>query len=123
MSATAEFSPKPESQFLVYRSEDGKVKIDVRLEGENVWLSQQHMATLFQTTKQNISLHLQNVFAEGELYQDSVVKDSLTTESAGKPFRARPYNLDVILCVGYYLKSGIATLADELERIQPLVGC
>lgn len=109
MSDTAEFSPKPEGQFLVYRSEDGQVKIDVRLEGENVWLSQQHMATLFQTTKQNISLHLRNVFAEGELYQDSVVKESLTTASDGKRYPTKLYSLDAIICVGYRVKSGIAT--------------
>ena len=66
MCDPADPAPTPEGQFLVYRSEDGHVKIDVRLEGENVWLSQQHMATLFQSTKQNISLHLQNMFSEGE---------------------------------------------------------
>jgi hypothetical protein len=64
MSAPADLIPQPEGQFLVYRSEDGQLKIDVRLEDENVWLSQQHMATLFQTSKQNISLHLQNIFNE-----------------------------------------------------------
>jgi hypothetical protein len=63
MSDPADLIAKPEGQFLVYRSEDGQVKIDVRLEDENVWLSQRHMATLFQTSKQNISLHLQNIFS------------------------------------------------------------
>ena len=68
------------SQFLVYQTEDGKLKIDVRFEGETVWLSQQQMAELFQTTKQNIGMHIRNVFSEGELREDSVVKESLTTE-------------------------------------------
>ena len=72
--------PAPASQFLVYQTEDGKLKIDVRFEGETVWLTQQHMAELFQTTKQNVGQHLKSVFAEGELAQDSVVKESFTTE-------------------------------------------
>ena len=123
MSDPADLAPTPEGQFLVYRSEDGQVKTDVRLEGENAWLSQQHMAALFQTTKQNISLHLQNMFSEGELLRDSVAKESLTTASDGKLYRTKLYNLGAIICVGYRVKNGIATLADELERIQPLVSC
>ena len=109
MSDPADLIAKPEGQFLVYRSEDGQVKIDVRLEDENVWLSQQHMATLFQTSKQNISLHLQNIFSDGELSLDSVVKESLTTASDGKRYRTKLYSLDAIICVGYRVRSGIAT--------------
>lgn len=109
MSDPADLMTQPEGQFLVYRSEDGQVKIDVRLEEENVWLSQQHMATLFQTSKQNISLHLQNIFSEGELSRGSVVKESLTTASDGKKYRTKLYSLDAIICVGYRVKSGIAT--------------
>jgi hypothetical protein len=93
----------------VYRSEDGQLKIDVRLEDENVWLGQQHMATLFQTSKQNISLHVQNIFNEEELNPDSVVKKSLTAESDGKKYRTKLFGLDAIICVGYRVKSGIAT--------------
>jgi hypothetical protein len=100
---------QPKGQFLVYCSEDEQVKIDVRLEDENVWLSQQHMATLFQTSKQNISLHLQNIFSEGELSPEAVVKESLTTASDGKRYRTKLYSLDAIICVGYRVKSGIAT--------------
>ena len=66
----------PQGQFLVYPSDDGRVKIEVRLENETVWLTQQHMAELFQTTKQHVSLHLQNIFKESELAEDSVVKES-----------------------------------------------
>lgn len=98
-------SPPPGGQFLVYRTEDGKLKIDVRFEGETVWLTQQHMAALFQTTKQNVSLHIQNVFSEGELREDSVVKESLTTAADGKKYATKLYNLDVIISVGYRVKS------------------
>ena len=66
-------------QFLVYEAEDGRVKIDVRLSDETVWLTQQLMADLFQTTKQNIGQHLKNIFSEGELLEDSVVNKFFTT--------------------------------------------
>jgi hypothetical protein len=66
------------SQFLVYQAEDGQIKIDVRLEAETVWLTQQQMADLFQTTKQNISLHIQNIYEEGELVPEATVKKYLT---------------------------------------------
>ena len=99
----------PQGQFLVYRAEDGRVQIDVRLENETVWLTQQHMADLFQTTKQNVSLHLQNIFKEGELSEISVVKDSLTTATDGKSYTKKFYNLDAIISVGYRVKSAVAT--------------
>jgi len=76
-------SPSPGGQFLVYRTEDGKLKIDVRFEGETVWLTQSHMAALFQTSVPNISMHIRNLFAEAELQADSVVKESLTTAADG----------------------------------------
>lgn len=90
-------TPPPGGQFLVYQTEDGKLKIDVRFEGETVWLTQQHMAGLFQTTKQNIGQHLKSIFAEGELALDSVVKDSFTTAADGKNYATRFYNLDAII--------------------------
>lgn len=102
-------NPPPGGQFLVYQAEDGKLKIDVRFEGETVWLTQQHMAELFQTTKQNIGQHLKSIFAEGELVQDSVVKDSFTTAADGKNYATRFYNLDAIISVGYRVKSAVAT--------------
>jgi hypothetical protein len=70
-------------QFLVYQTQDGKLKIDVRFEGETVWLTQQQMAELFQTTKQNVSLHIQNVFEERELERMATVKESLTVQQEG----------------------------------------
>jgi hypothetical protein len=94
-----------EGQFLVYQTEDGKLKIDVRFEGETVWLAQQQMAELFQTTKQNVSLHIRNTFSEGELREESVVKESLTTAADGKNYATKFYNLDVIISVGYRVKS------------------
>ena len=105
MSDKSQPSPPPGGQFLVYQTEDGKLKLDVRFEGETVWLTQQHMAELFQTTKQNISLHIQNAFSEGELREDSVVKESLTTAADGKKYATKFYNLDVIISVGYRVKS------------------
>ena len=102
-------SPPPEGQFLVYQAEDGKLKLEVRFEGETVWLTQQHMAELFQTTKQNIGQHLKSIFAESELLQNSVVKDSFTTAADGKNYATRFYNLDAIISVGYRVKSAVAT--------------
>ena len=96
-------------EFLLYQTDDGQVKIDVRLEHETIWLTQQMMADLFQTTKQNIGQHLKNVFAEGELFQDSVVKKFFTTAADGKQYKTNFYNLDAVLSVGYRVKSLIAT--------------
>lgn len=72
------------NNFIMYTTDDGQVKIEVRLEDENVWLIQKAMAELFNTTKQNISLHINNIFEENELKQDSVVKENLTTALDGK---------------------------------------
>ena len=87
-------------QFLVYEAEDGRVKIDVRLENETVWLTQKLMADLFQTTKQNISLHIQSIFNEAELAPEATVKKYLTVRREGKREVKRLldyYNLDMIM--------------------------
>jgi hypothetical protein len=105
MTGKSKPSPPPGGQFLVYQTEDGKLKIDVRFEGETVWLTQQHMAALFQTSVPNISMHIKNVFAEGELQADPVVKESLTTAADGKKYATKFFNLDVIISVGYRVKS------------------
>ncbi len=97
------------SQIIIYRTEDGQTKIEVRFEGETVWLTQNALAELFQTTKQNISQHIKNIFDEGELLPNSVVKDFLTTASDGKNYVTNYYNLDLIISVGYRVKSGVAT--------------
>lgn len=94
-----------DNQIIMYQTEDGLTKIDVTIENETVWLNQIQMAELFQTTKQNISYHINNCFKEGELDAKSVVKDFLTTASDGKPYNIHYYNLDVIISVGYRVKS------------------
>ncbi|MEA4839606.1 MAG: virulence RhuM family protein [Bacteroidales bacterium] len=96
------------SEILLYSTEDGKSKIEVRLEEETVWLSQAQMVELFQTTKQNISLHIKNIYEEGELPEVSTVKDYLTVQNEGSRKVQRNlqlYNLDVIISVGYRVKS------------------
>lgn len=97
--------PEPTSQILIYQPEDGKTRIDVRLEDETVWLTQGQMVELFQTTKPNISIHIRNIFQERELDETSVVKEYLTTAADGKNYRTKHYNLDVIIAVGYRVRS------------------
>ena len=99
-------------QFLVYESEDGQVKIDVRLEDETVWLTQQLMAELFQSSQQNISHHIQCIYEEGELAQKATVKKYLSVRREGNREVQRQldyYNLDMIISVGYRVKSHVAT--------------
>lgn len=96
------------SEILMYQTEDGDIKIDVRFEDETVWLTQAQMAELFQTSKQNISLHINNTFKEGELAASSTVKEYLTVQKEGEREVSRSvkfYNLDVIISVGYRVKS------------------
>ena len=96
------------NQIVIYQSEDGQTQVDVRLENETVWLTQAQMVELFQTTKQNVSLHVGNVFREGELEQESTVKEYLTVQKEGERKVSRKvkyYNLDVIISVGYRVKS------------------
>lgn len=90
---------------ILYNTEDGRGKIEVRLENNTVWLSQGAMAELYQTTRQNISLHLKNIFSEKELDENAVVKEYLTTASDGKSYRVKSYNLEAILSVGYRVRS------------------
>ena len=97
-------SSSQDNEIILYQP-DSTVKLEVRLENETVWLTQQQMTELFQTSKQNISLHVNNIFKDGELDSDSVVKESLTTASDGKKYKTKYYNLDVIISVGYRVKS------------------
>ena len=96
-------------EVLVYQTQDGRIKLDVRLQDETVWLTQQMMAELFQGTKQNIGQHLKNIFEEGELDQAAVVKNLLTTAADGKKYNTNFYNLDAIISVGYRVRSTVAT--------------
>jgi hypothetical protein len=84
-------------QFMLYKTEDGRTRIEVRLENETVWLSQLTMAELFQTSKQKISLHLKNAFKEGELEENRVVKEYLTTATDGKAYPTKFFNLEAII--------------------------
>jgi len=108
MSDESKPSPPPGSQFLVYRTEDGKLKIDVRFQGETVWLSLNQLAQLFQRDKSVISRHIKNVFEEGELRPEGTVAKSATVQTEGEKQVSREiefYNLDVIISVGYRVKS------------------
>ena len=93
-----------DNEIILYQP-DFSISLEVRVEDETVWLTQQQMAVLFQTTRNNITLHIRNIFKEGELEANSVVKESLTTASDGKKYKTRFYNLDVIISVGYRIKS------------------
>jgi len=108
MEESKNLIPK-ESDFLLYTTPEGNVKIEVFFQNETVWLTQQLLAELFNTTKQNISLHLKNAFNDGELAENSVVKEFLTTAKDGKQYKIRYYNLDAIISVGYRVNSIQAT--------------
>lgn len=103
---------KNNSQILIYQSPDGRISIDVRLEDDTVWLTQAHMAELFQVKPQNITMHLKNIYDEGELQLTSTCKDLLQVQIEGSREVERKrkfYNLDVIISVGYRIKSSVAT--------------
>ena len=93
------------SEIVIYQTEDGMTKIDVRLEDETVWLTQAEMVELFQSSKSNISEHIKHIFEEGELEEKSVVRKIRTTASDGKSYNTTFYSLDVIISVGYRVKS------------------
>lgn len=93
------------NDIIIYTTEDGQVKIEVQLENENVWLTQNAMAELFNTTRNNITMHIKNIFEEEELEPISVSKDSLLTAKDGKKYKTKFYNLDLIISVGYRVKS------------------
>ena len=95
----------PNSEIVLYQTEDGQTRIDVRMAGETVWLSLDQMAVLFQRDKSTISRHVSNLFSEGELDRAPVVADFATTGADGKTYQVTYYNLDVIISVGYRVKS------------------
>lgn len=94
-----------ETSILIYQTENGATKIQVRLEEETVWMNQSAIAELYQSTKQNISLHIKNIFNDHELAEDSVVKYYLTTAQDGKKYKTKHYNLEMILAIGYRVRS------------------
>lgn len=97
-----------ESSFLMYQTENGDTKIQVRLEGETVWMTQKAMAELFQTSPQNITLHIKNIYEEGELLEESTCKNYLQVQNEGErevKRRVKHYNLEMIIAVGYRVRS------------------
>ena len=111
--------PQTEKSVVIYRSNDGTIQLEVQLVDDTVWLTQNQMTILFETTKQNISLHINNAFKEGELDRNSVVKDFLTTAADGKNYHVLYYNLDVIISVGYRVKSHRGT--DFRKWARPII--
>lgn len=105
----SETTPNPPgSEILLYQTEDHRTRIEVRLDGETVWLSQKQMSELFQTTVPNINTHIHNIFEEGELQQEATIKDYLIVQQEGTRQVSRPvthYSLDVIISVGYRVRS------------------
>jgi hypothetical protein len=101
--------PAPQSSLILYQTEDGRTRLEVRLQNETVWLSLNQMADLFQRDKSVISRHIKNLFDEGELVRSSVVAEFATTATDGKTYQVEFYNLDVIISVGYRVNSYQAT--------------
>lgn len=97
------------NQIIIYQSEDGETRIDVKFTGDTVWLSQQQLCELYNTSKTNVSEHIKHIFEDGELEQDSVVRKFRTTASDGKNYNVTFYNLDMIISLGYRIRSVIAT--------------
>lgn len=96
-------------EIILYKNQEGNIKIDVRLEDETVWLTQAQLCELFQKSKATVSEHISHIFAEGELLENSVVRNFRTTASDGKTYDTNHYNLDVIISVGYRVKSSQGT--------------
>ena len=95
-----------QGEIVIYRASDtNEFQLEDRIDDETVWLTQAQIVDLFDATKQNISLHINNIFREGKLQRNSVVKEYLTTASDGKKYKTKFYNLDVIISVGYRVKS------------------
>ena len=93
------------SEIIIYKTQDNKTQVSLKVEGDTVWLNQNQLAELFDTTKQNISLHIKNIIESNELKLSSVVKEYLTTATDGKNYMVEYYNLDMILAIGYRVRS------------------
>ena len=98
-----------ENKVIIYTANDGKTRIDVKLEEETLWLTQAQMCELYQTSKSNVSEHIKHIFEDGELNEDSVVRKFRTTATDGKEYLVSHYNLDMIIALGYRIRSIIAT--------------
>ena len=100
---------KNSGDVIIYQSEDGATKINVNLQDETVWLSQQQLVELYHASKSNISEHIKHIFEEGELQESSVIRKFRTTAKDGKNYLVTYYNLDMIISLGYRIKSSVAT--------------
>ena len=98
-----------DNKVIIYTANDGRTKIDVKLEEETLWLTQAQMCELYQTSKSNVSEHIKHIFEDGELNEDSVVRKFRTTATDGKEYLVSHYNLDMIIALGYRVRSIIAT--------------
>ena len=99
---------KYENELLIYEDQDGVTKIEAKYVEDNIWLTQNQLAEIYKTTKQNISLHINNILKDKELDENSVVKNSLTTASDGKKYNTKIYSLDMIIALGYRVQSEVA---------------
>ncbi len=99
----------PQGEIVIYQTESGDTKLDVRMEDETVWLTQAQLVELYQTSKSNVSEHIKHIFEDGELDESSVVRNFRTTASDGKTYNTKYYNLDMIISLGYRIRSITAT--------------
>lgn len=99
----------PQGEIIIYQTDNGETKIDVRMKDETVWLTQAQLVELYQTSKSNVSEHIKHIFEDGELDENSVVRYFRTTAADGKAYNTKYYNLDMILSLGYRIRSVVAT--------------
>lgn len=97
------------SKIIIFKTSDEKVSIDVRFEGETVWLTQAQLVDLYGSSKANVSEHIKHIFEEGEFEEDAVVRNFRITAADGKSYQTKYYNLDMIISLGYRIKSKIVT--------------
>lgn len=100
---------KTDNKLVLYQDENGITKVSVRFSDADLWLTQNQIAEIYETTKQNIGQHVKNILTDGELSATSVVKDLFTTAADGKSYKTRHYNLDMIIAIGYRVQSQVAT--------------
>ena len=107
----------PGGEFLFYQSDDGRIRRQVRLDDESVWLTQKLMAELFQKDVRTVNEHIQNIFEEGELAADSVIRKFQITAADGKNYETAHYNLDVIISDGYRVEQDFDAAVKELKKL------
>ena len=112
-----------ENKVIIYTANDGKTKIDVKMEEETLWLTQAQMCELYQTSKSNVSEHIKHIFEDGELSEESVLRKFRTTAADGKEYLVSHYNLDMIIALGYRVRSIIATRSRQwaTERLKEYI--